>query len=331
MSASIDNLVITVLHYAGLSLFHGTALAVITWLLSVTILRRSRPAIHAFLWTLVLIKFFVPPIFPGEIALSGWISNTATRIVATQNANSELPNVSIAERRPDIDALNRAPRFTMPSLIRSLGFCYLVMVIILTARTLRSFTRAKRVLRTLRSASSEVTREVTDLAGRLGLKHVPEVRINHNDTTPYIFGLIRPVLVLPQRAIEMRQILERRSLILHELAHIRRKDVAIRYLQAVAAICFFFFPPILWISRRVEHFSEMACDHWAVAISDIDPADYAGVLVKVIREMSRTVRPQAGLALIGSARLLESRMRAVFDNGVNRPPGVSTRLKLVMA
>jgi len=329
MAAFVDNLMVTVLHYAGLSLIHGTALAVITWLLSVTILRRSRPAIHAFLWTLVLIKFFVPPIFPGEMALSGWISNTATRIVATQNANIQPPNVSIAERQSDIDGLNRAPG--SPSLMQSLVFCYLALVIILTARTIRTFTRAKRVLRTLRPAPSKVIGEVTDLARRLGLKHVPDVRIIYAYTTPYVFGLMRPVLVLPQCLLEMRQVSERRSLILHELAHIRRKDVAIRYLQMVASICFFFYPPILWISRRVEHFSEMACDHWAVAISDIDPADYAGALVKVIREMSRPLRPQSGLALIGRVRLLEQRMRAVFDNGINRRPGVSLHLKLILA
>src|SRR5205814_684939 len=127
------------------------------------------------------------------------------------------------------------------------------------------------------------------------------------------------------------QHLQPRSSILHELTHIRRKDVSIRYLQAVSSICFFFCPPILWISRRVEHFSEMACDHWAVAISDIDPADYAGALVKVIREMSRPLRPQSGLALIGRVRLLEQRMRAVFDNGINRRPGVSLHLKLILA
>src|SRR5882672_7625598 len=122
MTASIDNVIVVVLHYVGLSLIHGTALAVITWLLSVTILRRSRPAIQAFLWTLVLIKFFVPPIFPGEMALSGWISNTATRIVATQNANIEPPNFSIVERQSDIDGLNLAPG--SPSLMQSLVFCY---------------------------------------------------------------------------------------------------------------------------------------------------------------------------------------------------------------
>src|SRR5437763_10285830 len=175
MGAFVDNLMVTVLHYAGLSLLHATALAVITWLLSVTILRRSRPAIHAFLWTLVLIKFFVPPIFPGEMALSGWISNTATRIVATQSANIQPPNVSIAERQSDIDGLNRAPG--SPSLMQSLVFCYLALVIILTARTIRTFIRAKRVLRTLRPAPSKVLGEVTDLARRLGLKHVPDVRI----------------------------------------------------------------------------------------------------------------------------------------------------------
>src|SRR6266516_7203319 len=136
MTTSIDNLIVTILHYVGLSLIHGTALAVVTWLLSITILRRSRPAIHAFLWMLVLIKFFVPPIFPGEMALSGWISNTATRIVTTQKTNIELPSLPIVERRSDADEFIRAPELTTPSMMQSLVFCYMVLVFILSARTL---------------------------------------------------------------------------------------------------------------------------------------------------------------------------------------------------
>jgi beta-lactamase regulating signal transducer with metallopeptidase domain len=328
---SIDYLIVTALYYVGLSLIHGTALAVITWVLSVTILRRSRPAIHAFLWTVVLIKFFVPPVFPGEMALSGWISNTATRIVIRQNVNLEPPNVSIIERRPDIDRPKTAPVLIAPWLMQSLVFCYLFLVSILAARTLRTFTRAKRTLRSLPPAPSNVISEVRDLAGRLGIRRAPDVRIIHSDTTPYVSGLIRPVLVLPQSLLQMRLPFERQSLLLHELAHLRRKDVAIRYLQSLAAILFFFYPPILWISRRIEHFSEMACDHWAVAISDIDPADYAGALVKVIREMSPALRPQTGLALVGRVGLLEKRMRAVFDNSVKGPPQASLFLKLLLA
>ena len=49
----------------GRTLVHGTALALVTWLICATLLRKARPALHAALWTVVLFKFLVPPILPG--------------------------------------------------------------------------------------------------------------------------------------------------------------------------------------------------------------------------------------------------------------------------
>ncbi|MBZ0236500.1 MAG: hypothetical protein K8M05_29505, partial [Deltaproteobacteria bacterium] len=48
----------------GTSLLFGTALALAAWLLSITLLRRARPAVIAALWTVVLLKFLVP-VGPG--------------------------------------------------------------------------------------------------------------------------------------------------------------------------------------------------------------------------------------------------------------------------
>src|SRR5882724_9923892 len=68
----------TIIYYGALTLLHGTVLALITWLLSVTLLRRARPAVKAALWTIVLIKFLIPPILPGEMTLSSWTTKTVS-------------------------------------------------------------------------------------------------------------------------------------------------------------------------------------------------------------------------------------------------------------
>src|SRR2546423_13212383 len=78
-------------HYGGLMLIHGTILALITWLLSVTALRNTRPGFRAALWVIVLTRFLVPPILPGEMALSGWVSKAANSVTINQSHPTELP------------------------------------------------------------------------------------------------------------------------------------------------------------------------------------------------------------------------------------------------
>jgi hypothetical protein len=74
----LDLMTDSIVNYIELTVLHGTVLALITGLLTVTVLRRSRPAIKAALWTIVLIKFLIPPILPGEMALSSWVTRTIT-------------------------------------------------------------------------------------------------------------------------------------------------------------------------------------------------------------------------------------------------------------
>ncbi len=74
----------------GRTLLHGTALALVTWLICATVLRKARPALHAALWTVVLFKFLVPPILPGEMALSGLMGSLVRGSLGVGTASSLL-------------------------------------------------------------------------------------------------------------------------------------------------------------------------------------------------------------------------------------------------
>src|SRR5688500_19438873 len=50
------------------------------------------------------------------------------------------------------------------------------------------------------------------------------------------------------------------TILLHELAHIRRRDFAMNLLQRFAECIFFFNPFIVWISSRIREEREACCD-----------------------------------------------------------------------
>lgn len=135
---------------------------------------------------------------------------------------------------------------------------------------------------------------------------------------------------MPRRLTTELDPQELRALILHELAHVRRHDVVIRLLQAVARSFYFFFPPVVWVCRQIEHCTEMACDEWALSVSGVNPEDYAETLIKVVRQVSRATQPQMGAAMVRSVRLLESRMRAVLAVTSTATPGLSPLLRILL-
>jgi bla regulator protein blaR1 len=327
---SIEAITNAMINYGGLTLIHGSVLALITWLLSATLLRRSRPAIKAMLWTVVLVKFLLPPVFPGEMAMSGWITRAVNGGAATQPARVESDYRPIAAPARDDYAQDTSSESKPSPGASLLLFCYISIVMLLSIRALLALKRMRRRIQALPMADSGSQDEVRELATRIGLKRAPDVRATGEDTTPYVVGFRRAVLVLPERLMQILEPREREALILHELAHIRRKDQLPRCLQGLACILFFFFPPVRWVCRRVERFTEMACDRWAVTVSKVDPHTYANALVRVVKQMRPLPTAQAELSLVRGARTLEERLRAILRDNASGSPRLSSVAKAVM-
>src|SRR5687768_14254183 len=174
------------IHYGGLTLIHGTVLALLTWLLCATLLRRSRPAVQAVLWTIVLLKFMLPPILPGEMALSGWIADAATRVSVLQVANPESATtpsepLTTFSRQVGLGQSRGIPTSQL------LFVCYLFFVVMLGGRAYLALRRSSRYIRALPFADASTQEEVLALAKWIGLKRAPEVRLTNQEMTPYVF------------------------------------------------------------------------------------------------------------------------------------------------
>lgn len=326
------------IQYGGLMLLHGTALAIVTWLLSVTLLRRTRPAIQAALWTLVLMKFLVPPVLPGEMALSGWVARAVSGLTTSEIAGVDARLLPTTALKAEGSAQETQVEPPVSSAVVLLLVCYMLGVMLLSARALLALLRARRRIRALPFADDRMRDEVKSLAAKMGVSRPPDVRITDDVVAPYVLGFGCAVLVLPDRLLRNLDPAMRRALILHELAHLRRRDPLIRWLQAIAGVLFFFFPPVLWVCRRVEHFTEMACDRWAVTVSGVKPSAYADALVQVLKELrllsdhekARTRHPQVELPLLRGGHL-EERLRGVLRNDGLQSPRLSVVAKAVMA
>jgi len=98
---------------------------------------------------------------------------------------------------------------------------------------------------------------------------------------PCTIGFLRPMIVLP---LEMAQLGpdDIESILLHELAHIKRFDWLVNILQMVLESLLFFNPALWWISRQVRIEREAACDRYVVTRTR-RPAHYAQLLLQFAR------------------------------------------------
>ena len=115
---------------------------------------------------------------------------------------------------------------------------------------------------------------------RMGFKHGTALLTSNELSSPISWGVIRPVIVLNNRAVEATG--EAEAIIAHELAHVARFDWA-KLLLARIATALFWFNPFVWLLAREAHQLREETADDAVLAADIVDTDYAQLLVGVAR------------------------------------------------
>jgi TonB family protein len=156
-----------------------------------------------------------------------------------------------------------------------------------------------------------------------------EIRIG-DVNTPLTCGVMRPVILLPTSARDWDD-QRLRAVLLHESAHVRRRDCMAKYI-AQGSRALLWWNPLAWmLVARLNHEQELACDD-AVLSAGIPADAYAKVLLDVARECSSSLL--LGCAMTTSsalhqrfAHLLEWRQKA---GGATRRIAIAIPLLLLL-
>ncbi|NUO00232.1 MAG: hypothetical protein HUU01_06405 [Saprospiraceae bacterium] len=107
---------------------------------------------------------------------------------------------------------------------------------------------------------------VEGLAHKLGLQRMPALLESRYVQVPSVIGMLKPVILVPFGMLAQLPAEQVEAILLHELAHIRRRDFLVNLLQHFAETIFFFNPGLLWVSTLLREEREHCCDEMAVAV-----------------------------------------------------------------
>src|SRR4030095_16029362 len=119
---------------------------------------------------------------------------------------------------------------------------------------------------------------------------------------PSVFGIFRPVLLLPDRITTELSTAQIESILLHESAHVSRKDNLGAALHMIVECLFWFHPMVWWIGRRMAEERERACDERGLHRFD-DTENYAEAILHVCKKHLKS--PLACMAGVASSNLRE--------------------------
>src|SRR4029434_9596084 len=134
-------------------------------------------------------------------------------------------------------------------------------------------------------------------------------------TLPMVWGVWRPLIVMPHSASGWTDE-RRRVVVLHELAHVKRRDCLTQALAHVVCADYC-VNPIVWLAaRRLRAERERACDDFVLSAGEKGP-DYAAHLLDIARAMRLRRAPLVGLAMARPSQL-EGRLLAILDPAIRR-------------
>ncbi len=275
------------------------------------LLRRSSPVVRYWLWQIVAIKLLLMPFWTFAIPLPSWAESKPPERLASFQPQEKLggdalkpllPSPLPSGITPDAAGTPHTAPFWEPLAVIGwqawLLLTWCVVVLWQVVRLLGQRLRLAKLLKRGVPTSGELAGLVAELAGQINLRRVPAAVSVDGDCPLFVCGLWRTRLVLPSRLMDSLGTAERRQVILHELAHVKRHDLVWGWPVEIARIVYFFHPLVYWVAYQLRLERELACDQLAMARSGHTPADYAQTLVQVVSHGSQP--PQMQVAAISA-------------------------------
>ncbi len=277
-------------------------------------LRRGSAALRHFVWTA---SFAALLVLPAAILLTPKWSPVRQASRPVQIPQTSPPVVRSAVLPQPVEPAGK-PVLPLLLLLGSLAAA---------SRFLVGAVRTSRIVR--RASDATHARAMLEhLAQSLGIRRRVRALESAAAPMPMTWGVVRPVVVLPEDAPAWPQG-RLNAVLLHELIHVRRLDLLVQGI-AQAACCLYWFHPLAWLAlRQLRQERERACDD-AVLQHGVAAPEYAGHLIDLVRALAARRTRWAVAPAMAEASDLESRIRALLDRGRNRRP-LSRRAAVAIA
>src|SRR3990172_687227 len=308
--------------WMGSMLWQGSLLIVVISVLDIFLRKWAWPQVRYALWLLVLIKLVLPPTWSLNTSIVSQVQPRIEQRVRffaprTTLSENELPNLptqgkaqkSVVSGEPEPASqpptepvflhatATGAIRPSWQTIAMSVWFAGIVTFFgLLLGRMLQ--LRRWHQMQKKHDIPQWFHELLVDTAQHLGLQRLPAIVFSNKAVTPAVYGVFRPVMLLPANYFDNLSEEEAAHVLLHELAHLKRGDLWLHGICLILQIVYWFNPLILWVQRQMKHVREICCDLTVANVLREKTAAYRRTLLNTAKELL-TENVEPGLGLLG--------------------------------
>jgi beta-lactamase regulating signal transducer with metallopeptidase domain/Tol biopolymer transport system component len=153
-----------------------------------------------------------------------------------------------------------------------------------------------------------------DCKMQMRIETILAVVVSDRVKSPALFGFVRPRLLLPQGMLETYGLEELRYVFIHELAHLKQRDIYLGWLMALLHVAHW-FNPLMWFAfSRIRVDREIACDRLAISTMEPDePHKYGRTIVSLLESFSQPRYLPSVAGILEDSCQVERRIKMIAD------------------
>jgi beta-lactamase regulating signal transducer with metallopeptidase domain len=299
----------------------GSILAGIIFGIKPLIKHKLSKSFQYYIWLVVLLRLVIPFSFETSIMNKMFYSNSTPTVKTTQgntitaaptvgNISIPINNQEITNGDNAIQPLVTAKSIDIKALLKNnILFIWMLGVLISFASNLWGYARFMKYLKIEnkppREEENQLLKEMLN-----GRQKVLLVR-NKFTATPMLIGILRPRIVIPDIDYTHKQL---ENILLHEITHLRRFDIGVKWLTVIAASLHWFNPFMHFIKREISHACELSCDEGVIKnLNAEDKQEYGDTLIDLVADNKYSIGILS-ITMCEEKRTLKERLLSIMNH-----------------
>ena len=282
--------------WMGSMFWQVSLLIIIVTALDMVIRKWAWPQVRYALWALVFIKLIISPAWQMPTSIVSWIQpqveNQITfKVEVSEEAEKSPSNLKTHDEVKAPVIIEQASWQSFALLTWFSGMVLFSLMLLIKMYKFRKMNPVDKKTNTP-EWFSELMRKP---AARLKLKKAPSVLFSADAKSPAVYGVFRPVLLLPEGYLDKLSNEQAEHVLMHELCHLKRGDLLIHWFCIVVQLVYWFNPLLIWTRRQMRHVCEICCDLSVANVLREKTASYRETLLHSARELfAENMQPSLG-------------------------------------
>ena len=255
------------------------------------------------LWVVVLLRLVMPDVPSSRLSVFNLLPAQEPIVLIARESFVQAPPAPVVRELAERGVI----AFGTSPVLKTMRWAFWIWLAGAAFFTLRMLIASIRAHRALRSSE-----RCLPASGSLPIVESDLVR------TPALHGVFRPVLLLPRGFTTTFTSEELRHVILHETWHLKRMDVAVSWLLAVAQTIHWFNPLVWFAASRIREERELSCDELALSLlEEEERTGYGRTILKLLDRFRPAAPVPALVGIVNQKQKMKRRltMIASFRNG----------------